>query len=105
MKEGLAVKFHDFIKQYSYSAQEKLLKHVAGQECLKVENGRISTYGENSFSDECAPLINLYMLLQIANDKEIWHYNNYDLKDYDDTEFQNILAFDCTDPSAAAAYQ
>jgi hypothetical protein len=105
LKEGLAANLHDFIKQYSYSAQEKLLKHVAGQECLKVENGRISTYGENSFSDECAPLINLYMLLQIANDKEIWHYNNYDLKDYDDTEFQNILAFDCTDPSAAAAYQ
>jgi hypothetical protein len=41
------------------------------------------------------------MLLQIANDKEIWHYNNNNLRDFDDTEFQNILAFDFTDPDAA----
>ena len=96
-------KFDSVIKQYSgfYQKERKVIKHADGQECLEVENGKISTYGENSFSDECAPLINLYMLLQIANDKEIWHYNNNNLRDFDDTEFQNILAFDFTDPDAA----
>lgn len=93
------------IKQYSYADEgsKKVIKYIDGQKCFRMEKGEISTYGENSFSDECDPFINLYMLLQIANDKEIWHYNNYDLKDYDDTEFQNILALDFTDPDAAGA--
>ena len=41
------------------------------------------------------------MLLQTANDKEIWHYENYDLKNHDDTEFQNILAPEFTDCSSS----
>ena len=57
----------------------------------------MSTYGENSFSDECAPLVNLYILLQTANDNEIWHYENYDLTHHDDAEFNKILAFEFID--------
>ncbi|MFK7760786.1 MAG: hypothetical protein AB8B46_01500 [Candidatus Midichloriaceae bacterium] len=43
------------------------------------------------------------MLLQIANDKEIYHYTGYNLGDVDDTEFQNILAPDFTEFSGSDA--
>jgi septal ring factor EnvC (AmiA/AmiB activator) len=93
--------FNNFIKRYSYADKDgkKVIKYVGGEECFKMENEKVSTYGENLFSDECAPLINLYILLQTANDNEIWHYENYDLKNYDDAEFNKILAFEFADNS------
>ncbi|WP_236869802.1 hypothetical protein [Candidatus Bandiella numerosa] len=101
--------FSNLIKQYSYADKDgkKVIKYTDGkgqgdQECFKMENEKISTYGENSFSDECAPLINLYTLLQTANGKEIWHYENYDLKNYDDTQFNEILGFEFADNSNSA---
>ena len=105
LENMVAPKFNDFINQYSYADEggKKVIKYIDGQECFRMEKGEISTYGENSFSGKCAPLINLYMLLQIAKNEEIYHFNGYDLKDYDDTEFQNILALDFTDPDAAGA--
>lgn len=102
LKNMVAPKFDNVIKQYSYVGK-KAIKHADGQECLKVKNEKISTYGENSFSDECASLINIYMLLQIANDKEIYHYTGYNLGDVDDTEFQNILSPDFTEFSGSDA--
>jgi chromosome segregation ATPase len=96
--------FNSFIKRYSYADKDgkKVIKYTddkdtEGKECFKMENEKVSTYGENLFSDECAPLINLYIFLQIANGKEIWHYENYDLKDYDDAEFYKILDFEFAD--------
>ena len=99
LNSALAEKFNNFINQYSYANEggKKVIKYTDGQECFKIDNEKISTYGQNSFSDECAPLINLYTLLQTANANEIWHYENYDLKNHDDAEFCKILAFEFAD--------
>jgi hypothetical protein len=34
------------------------------------------------------------MLLQIVKDEEIYHYSGCNLRDFDDTEFQNMLTFE-----------
>ncbi len=99
LESMVATNFSNFIKRYSHSDKDgkKVIKYAEGQECFKMENEKVSTYGENSFSDECAPLVNLYILLQTANDNEIWHYENYDLTHHDDAEFNKILAFEFID--------
>jgi hypothetical protein len=104
LESMITTNFNNFIKRYSYADKDgkKVIKCVGGEECFKMENEKVSTYGENLFSDECAPLINLYILLQTANDNEIWHYENYDLKNYDDAEFNKILAFEFIDNSNSA---
>jgi hypothetical protein len=33
------------------------------KECFKTSNKKITTYGDNSFSDECAPIIAAYKVL------------------------------------------
>ena len=101
----VASKFDSVIKQYLPTDKDgkKAIKHADGQECLRMENGKISTYGENSFSDKCAPLINLYMLLQTAKGEEIYHHRDYTLENHDDLEFQKITGLDLTgfsDPDA-----
>ncbi len=108
LKEDLASKFNNFIEQYSgvCAKGRKIIQHTDGQECLRMENGKISTYGENSFSDKCAPLINLYMLLQTAKDEEIYHHRDYTLENHNDSEFQKITGLDLTgfsDPDATGA--
>ncbi len=99
LESMITTNFNNFIKRYSYADKDgkKVIKYAEGQECFKMENEKVSTYGENSFSDECAPLVNLYILLQTANDNEIWHYETCDLTDHDDAEFNKILAFEFID--------
>ena len=57
------------------------------KECFKMAEGKITTYGENSFSDKCTPIIQLYKMTQ---EDDIPHYTGYNLKDYDDTEIHKI---------------
>ncbi len=58
------------------------------KECFKISDKKITTYGDNSFSDECAPIIAAYKALQ---DRNIPHYSGCDLKDYDDENIHELL--------------
>ena len=58
------------------------------KECFKISDKKITTYGNNSFSDECAPIIAAYKALQ---DRNIPHYSGCDLKDYDDENIHELL--------------
>ncbi len=64
------------------------------KECFKMKEGKISTYGENSFSERCDPIVNTYKTMQ-KNDTP--HYDNTDLTSYDDKDFHELLKSTDTD--------
>ena len=44
------------------------------KECFKMAEGKITTYGENSFSDKCTPIIQLYKMTQEDDIPRVNHF-------------------------------